>query len=184
MGAVGHSRAFAAFTATGAIGILAHMILVGPYFWATMRIASGLCIAGCYTVVEAWLQAKVKNENVKLWGSGKPLREFLHVDDLAEATIFCIENWHPSEKSAPKDSKNKLLNHINIGSGKDISIKGLASKIAEFTNFKGEIIWDKDKPDGTPRKLLDSKRIRSLGWQPKVSLENGINLFGTILIFL
>ncbi len=62
MGAVGHSRAFAAFTATGAIGILAHMILVGPYFWATMRIASGLCIAGCYTVVEAWLQAKVKNE--------------------------------------------------------------------------------------------------------------------------
>ena len=111
---------------------------------------------------------------VECWGTGEPLREFLHVNDLADAVVYCLENWDPTSKESPKDSFGNILNHLNVGSGKDISICDLAKKIAKITEFKGEIKWDKSKPNGTPKKLLDTSRILELGWRPKISLDNGI----------
>lgn len=111
---------------------------------------------------------------VECWGSGSPLREFLHVDDLADAVVFCLENWQPTREDSPKDIFGNPLNHLNVGTGKDISIKQLASKISALIGFKGEIIWDKSKPDGTPKKQLDISKISKLGWLPKISLDKGI----------
>ena len=113
-------------------------------------------------LIRKFHEAKIQNsENVELWGSGTPLREFLHTDDLASACTFLIENY---DDDAP----------VNIGWGKDISIADLASLIAEIVGFEGEIKWDKSKPDGTPRKLLDTSKINSLGWKPSISLVEGI----------
>ena len=98
---------------------------------------------------------------VTLWGTGTPLREFLHTDDLASACTFLLENY---DGDAP----------INIGWGRDIPIKELATLIAQITGFKGSIEWDSTKPDGTPRKLLDTRMINSLGWKPSLSLREGI----------
>ena len=111
---------------------------------------------------------------VECWGTGKPLREFLHVEDLADAVVFCLENWQPNREDSPKDVFGNPLNHLNVGTGKDISIKQLAEKISKFTGFKGEIIWNKSKPDGTPKKQLDISKISQLGWFPKISLDDGI----------
>ena len=113
-------------------------------------------------------------ENVTCWGTGSPLREFLHVDDLGDAVVFAIENWDPESKSAPQDSEGNPLLILNVGTGKDISIKDLASKIAKIINYKGTISWDESKPDGTPRKLLNTNKISKLGWKPKITLEEGI----------
>ena len=99
--------------------------------------------------------------SVTLWGSGAPLREFLHVDDLAQAVVLATQSY---------DSPI----HLNIGTGKDLSIKELALLIASLAGFKGEIIWDTSKPDGTPRKTLDVSRIKTLGWKPTIRLEDGI----------
>ena len=112
--------------------------------------------------------------SVTCWGTGKPLREFLHVDDLGEAVVFALENWDPNSKNGPKDNNNNPLTILNVGTGKDISIKELANKISNLVNYKGKIIWDKNKPDGTPKKQLDISRIKNLGWVPKISLEEGI----------
>jgi GDP-L-fucose synthase len=101
------------------------------------------------------------SEPVVLWGSGTPKREFLHVDDLAEAIRFALENKLPE-------------NLYNVGFGADLSIKALAETIQEITDHKGGIIWDSTKPDGTPRKWMDSSRLRSLGWEPKIDLEEGV----------
>ena len=111
---------------------------------------------------------------VECWGSGTPLREFLHVDDLGDAVVFCLENWQPTCENSLKDLNGNPLYHLNIGTGKDISIKKLAEKIAKFCKFKGKITWDKSKPDGTPRKQLDISKITELGWFPKISLDDGI----------
>ena len=89
---------------------------------------------------------------------------------------LALNNWDITSQEAPLDEKQKKLTWLNVGSGKEISIKDLAEKISYLIGYKGKIVWDKDKPDGTPRKLLDTSRIRSLGWEPKVSLENGIKL--------
>ena len=106
--------------------------------------------------------AKVKNENtVTLWGDGTPLREFLHVDDLANAIYFCINN-------------NLQENLYNVGSEDEVSIKQLAEIVKDVIGFQGEIIWDSSFPNGTPRKKLDSTRFKSLGWEPKVKLDEGI----------
>ena len=112
--------------------------------------------------------------SVLCWGTGKPLREFLHVDDLANAVVFALENWDPSSKNAPKDSYNNKLTILNVGTGKEITINDLAHKISNLVNYKGKIIWDTKKPDGTPRKLLSISKIQSLGWEPKISLNEGI----------
>ena len=115
-----------------------------------------------------------EEKTVTCWGSGLPKREFLHSDDLGAAVVFCLEHWDPSSSDAPMDSNGNVLNHLNVGTGTDISIKELSLKIASITGFKGDIFWDKSKPDGTPRKLLDSSRIKSLGWKPKIKLEAGL----------
>ncbi|MEO6872279.1 MAG: GDP-L-fucose synthase [Chthoniobacterales bacterium] len=96
-----------------------------------------------------------------VWGSGNPRREFLHVDDLAAACIFLLENYE-----SPKI--------INVGTGEDITIRELAELICEIVGFRGELTWDASKPDGTPRKLLDISKIKSLGWAPRISLRDGI----------
>ena len=117
-----------------------------------------------------------RHDKVTCWGSGSPLREFMHVDDLADAIIFCLENWDPDSSTAPKDSKGNKLYHLNVGTGKDISIKNLAESISNIIGYKGGIIWDKSKPDGTPRKLLDTSRLSSLGWSSRIKLNDGIKM--------
>jgi GDP-L-fucose synthase len=100
-------------------------------------------------------------KKVTLWGSGAPLREFLHVDDLAQAVVLASEKYDSSL-------------HLNVGSGEDLSIKELAQKVAHAAGFTGDIEWDATKPDGTPRKVLDVSRIKALGWKPTITLEDGI----------
>ena len=117
---------------------------------------------------------KNNSKKVECWGSGKPLREFMHCDDLGEAVIHTLENWDPQCSNSPKDNNGKPLNHLNVGTGKEISIEELSKKIAAATGFRGEIIWDKSKPDGTFRKKLDISNIQKLGWKPKICLNEGI----------
>ena len=121
-----------------------------------------------------FIASKESLESVTCWGTGAPFREFLHVDDLANAIVFVLENWNPDFKNAPKDKNGEPLLLLNIGTGKDLSIKELALKIAKNFNFKGKIIWDTNKPDGTPKKLLNIEKIKYLGWQPKIELDDGI----------
>ncbi len=111
---------------------------------------------------------------IECWGSGNPRREFMHVDDLADASIFALEYWDPNKKDAPLDESGEPLNWLNVGTGIDLSIKELAEMIATITSFKGEIIWNKDKPDGTFRKLLNVSKLEKLGWKSKISLEKGL----------
>ena len=118
---------------------------------------------------------KLQNKSfIKCWGTGNPRREFMHVDDLAEASIFALENWNPDKKDSPLDEYGEPLNWLNVGTGVDIQIKNLAEMIAKITSYEGEIIWDKEKPDGTFQKLLDISKIKSLGWEAKISLKDGI----------
>ncbi len=102
-------------------------------------------------------------KSVTLWGSGKPKREFLHADDLARAIVVCLEKYDSDQ-------------HINIGTGLDLTIEELSLKIAKSVGFSGEVIWDSNKNDGTLQKVLDIKQISDLGWKPSISLEVGINL--------
>ena len=118
---------------------------------------------------------------VMCWGSGNPKREFLHVDDLADAAIFVLENVSSDDKLL-RDENSEYLGILNIGTGKDISIKELADKICIEQNFNGLIKWDTEKPDGTPRKLLDISKIQELGWKAKISLDEGIK--NTITSFI
>ena len=113
-------------------------------------------------LIRKFHEAKINNHSeVVLWGSGEPLREFLYVDDLAEAILFSLVN----------DLDSDLY---NVGSGHEISIKELAMMIQQIIGHKGEIIWDKSMPNGTPRKILDSSKIEKLGWKPSIKLKNGI----------
>ena len=126
-------------------------------------------------LIRKFILAKHHNwSSVTCWGSGNVLREFMHVDDLAEAILFCLEKWHPSQENAPKDSSGEPLNHINIGTGTSISIKDLASKISTLAGYKGNIYWDTSKPEGTPEKTLDTKRINDLGWKARINLDFGL----------
>lgn len=107
---------------------------------------------------------EAQQNNVKeviLWGDGSPFREFLHVDDLAKACVFLMNNYNDS-------------GHVNIGSSREISISELAMQIKDITQYEGNIVWDTEKPNGTPRKLMDSSKINSMGWSPNISLEEGI----------
>ncbi len=114
--------------------------------------------------------------SVTCWGTGSPLREFLHVDDLADAVVFCLEQWQPGPGSNATGGgeASEALQHLNVGTGMEISIKELAQLVAGAVGFEGEILWDTDKPDGTPRKLLDVSRLQALGWQASISLEAGL----------
>ncbi len=113
-------------------------------------------------MIRRFHEAKTKKKSsVTLWGDGKPKREFLHVNDLSEAIFFSLNN--------------KLEDHIyNIGSGVEISIKNLAELIKKIVEYEGKIIWDESKPNGTPRKLLDSSKFKNLGWKQKIDLKSGI----------
>jgi len=111
---------------------------------------------------------ELSEKEVVIWGTGKPLREFLFVEDLADAIIFLMENVNA------EDLYENGITHLNIGTGKDISIDGLANMISEIVGYKGTINHDTSKPDGTPRKLLDVSRINSLGWKHKTELREGI----------
>ncbi len=127
-------------------------------------------------LIRKFYDAKLnKKSEVICWGTGAPKREFLYVDDLAEAAIFILENI--SSESVPNNKFSLNLDSlINVGTGLDISIKNLAEMIAKELNYKGNIRWETNKPDGTPRKLLDVSQLKNLGWQAKTSLEKGINL--------
>lgn len=118
---------------------------------------------------------KYPSTSLVCWGSGSPLREFLYSDDLAEACVFLLEKASYSDM-AFIDESGTVQSHINVGSGKEVSIKQLAETVKAAVGFEGEIEWDASKPDGTPRKLMDSSRLRNLGWEPKVSLADGIAL--------
>ena len=112
--------------------------------------------------IRRFIEAAEKGASVEtLWGTGSPKREFLHVDDLAQAVLHLGSNYDSSE-------------HINIGTGEDLSIKELAELVADLAGFKGDIAWDSSKPDGTPRKVLDVSKARALGWAPKISLRDGV----------
>jgi GDP-L-fucose synthase len=102
-------------------------------------------------------------ENVEIWGSGNPKREFMHVDDLADACIFLMENYNETEL-------------VNVGTGVDLTIAELVELIKNITGFNGSIIWNKERPDGTPRKLMDVTKINTLGWKAKVNLKEGLKM--------
>jgi GDP-L-fucose synthase len=109
-------------------------------------------------------EAKERGESsVTIWGTGSAYREFLHVDDMADACVFLMENYSGNE-------------HINVGTGSDITIMELVTLIADIADFRGEIVTDPSKPDGTPRKLLDSTKLFDMGWRPKISLEDGLRV--------
>ena len=118
-------------------------------------------------------EAKVsKSDNVIAWGTGTALREFLYVDDMASASIYVMnlgreEYFH---------NLNPMLSHINVGAGVDCSIKELTETVSEVVGFTGEIIWDKSKPDGAPRKLLDTSKLNSFGWAPSIGLKKGLSI--------
>lgn len=109
-------------------------------------------------------------EEVMIWGTGSPRREFLHVDDMAEASLFVLD----LDKDVYDRETEPMLSHINVGSGTDISILELAQLVARVTGFEGRIATDPSKPDGTPRKLMDVDRLARLGWQASVGLEQGV----------
>ena len=115
-------------------------------------------------MIRKFHDAKVNNlPSVELWGTGSPLREFLYVDDMADACVFLLENYSGEQ-------------HVNIGTGKEVTIKYLAELVKKTVGYEGEIVWNKDMPDGTPRKLCDVTKLHSLGFTHKVELEEGVKL--------
>jgi GDP-L-fucose synthase len=115
-------------------------------------------------MIRKFHEAKVSNnQEVNLWGTGSPMREFLHADDLAEACVYLMENYSDSE-------------FINVGTGTDVTIKELAETVKEIVGFEGNLNWDTTKPDGTPRKLMDVSRLHAQGWKHKIDLKEGIGL--------
>ena len=115
-------------------------------------------------MIRRFHEAKENNlKKVTCWGDGTPLREFLYVDDLAEACVFLMNNYNESET-------------INVGSGEEIAIKELAELVAKIVGYTGEILWDKQKPNGTYRKLLDTSKLQNMGWKHKTNLGKGIRL--------
>ena len=112
-------------------------------------------------LIRKFSEAAANGGSVELWGTGSPKREFLHVDDLAKAVVVLLEKYNADD-------------HINVGTGEDVTIKELAETIASAAGFSGDVKWDSTKPDGTPRKVMDVSKIKSLGWAPQISLEEGV----------
>ncbi|MCT0214357.1 MULTISPECIES: GDP-L-fucose synthase [unclassified Synechococcus] len=108
--------------------------------------------------------------SVSCWGSGSPLREFLHADDLADAAVFCLESWQPAITPEHPDP----LQFLNVGTGVDLPIRELAALVADAVGYRGEILWDTSKPDGTPKKQLDVSRLAALGWTARIPLSEGL----------
>ena len=115
-------------------------------------------------MIRKFHEAKVNGaKTVELWGTGSPLREFLYVDDMADACVFLLENYSGEQ-------------HVNIGTGKEITIRELAETVCRTVGFEGKIIWNRDMPDGTPRKLTNVDKLHAMGWKHKVELEEGVKL--------
>ena len=124
-------------------------------------------------LIRRFHEAKINNlDEVVVWGSGKPMREFLYVDDMAEASLFILEMKQKTYHS----NTSPMLSHINIGTGKDTTIRELAETMKEVVGFKGGLVFDESKPDGTPRKLIDVTRLSNMGWNYKVDLKKGLEL--------
>ena len=117
---------------------------------------------------------EAKAGSVKCWGTGSPMREFLHVDDLGKACVFALENWRALSSDAPKDDQGKPLAFLNVGTGVDLTIKDLAEQIAAVVGFEGMIEWDTSRPDGTPKKQLEVSRMKRLGWSAQIPLAKGL----------
>ncbi len=127
------------------------------------------------SLIRKFHDAKIKKlDKVTCWGSGTPLREFLYVDDLAKACIFLIKEWNPVFEYSSEELRDSSKCLINIGTEDEVSIKELAQKIASVCGFKGKIIWDIEKPDGTPRKKVDISKINNLGWCAETNLNEGL----------
>lgn len=132
------------------------------------------------TIMTAWLAKSGiarsgDGVTLTLWGTGRPLREFLYSSDLAEACLFLMESVGYGD-IAFTDESGTVQAHINVGSGKEARISEMAALVKDIVGFEGRVDWDAQKPDGTPRKLMDSSRIMSLGWQPRISLDDGIKM--------
>ena len=124
-------------------------------------------------LIRKFHEAKVnKSESVTVWGTGKPRREFIYSDDLADACVFLLEQDEGTYKNILFD--NQIAPLINIGSGEDQSIKQLAEIIRKIVSFKGTLKWDKEKPDGTPQKILNISRLSEIGWHSKQAIEDGL----------
>jgi len=124
-------------------------------------------------LIRRFHEAKVNNEpNVTAWGSGKPMREFLYVDDMAEASVFVMN----LDKDIFQQETSPMLSHINVGTGFDCTIRELVESVARVIGYEGKIVFDVSKPDGAPRKLLDVARLEKLGWKSKINLEEGLNM--------
>jgi len=122
-------------------------------------------------LIRRFHEAKLANTPVvKAWGTGKPMREFLYVDEMAEASIFVMNLG----SEAYQRETQPMLSHINVGTGIDCTIKELTETVAKVVGYQGEIQWDTTKPDGSPRKLMDVSRLERLGWKAKVSLDEGL----------
>lgn len=125
-------------------------------------------------ILEKYGISSINNKvSITLWGTGSPMREFLHVDDMAASSIFLLMNY---------DAPDTTPSHVNAGCGEDLSIKELSEIVQKTVGYSGEIIWDSTKPDGTPRKLMDVSKLKSLGWEPKISLEEGIRRVVSVYI--
>ncbi len=118
--------------------------------------------------------AKANAPSVTCWGTGSPLREFLHVDDLGEACVFALEHWSPASAAAPRNDAGEPLTFLNVGTGVDLTIRELAEAVARAMDFQGKVLWDGRKPDGTPKKQLDVSRLAAIGWKSRISLNQGI----------
>ena len=126
-------------------------------------------------LVRKFCDAKENNlDKVICWGDGSPLREFLHCDDLGDACVFTLENLNFNRINKILDLEDYKISHINVGTGSDLTIKNLAELIANEVGFEGEIVWDLTKPNGTPQKKLDVSLINKLGWNNRISLEDGL----------
>ena len=122
-------------------------------------------------LIRRFHEAKVNNANeVIVWGSGKPKREFLYIDDMAEASLFV----HSLEQKSFLENTNVMLSHINVGSGTDVTIRELAETVKDIVDFKGELVFDRTKPDGVQRKLMNVTLLSKLGWKAQVSLQSGL----------
>ena len=115
-------------------------------------------------ILRKFILAKRENKPfVEMWGSGSPLREFMHVDDLADACLFLMETYNE-------------LEFVNISSQEELTIKSIAELIKEITNYQAEIRWDTSKPDGTPRKIMDNSRLNNMNWRPSIKLADGLQM--------
>ena len=126
-------------------------------------------------LIRRFHEAKQRGDSsVTCWGSGTPLREFLHADDLGEACVFALEHWSALSDDAPRDDCGDPLAFLNVGTGLDLSIRELAEQVAATVGFQGAIHWDTSKPDGTPKKQLNVSRLSQLGWRARIPLAEGL----------